>query len=204
MTTPSTPQKHIRRARAEDVQTIVDIKADFGPGVQESRPFYEEQIPQTVIVESGGLAVAYAIWRDEVFTDTSAAPKRNRGLTEVHVRREHRRQGFGRAAVEGVGWILLDDAQAGRHPDRVLMTSTPTHNLNGQEFLDAIDFVHVGMVEYPGVGMGRMERYYSYRDMGQLPPSLDNLPEGMTAPATGEPSIVHPQPFYDYNAGPWM
>jgi ribosomal protein S18 acetylase RimI-like enzyme len=192
MTTPNTPQKHIRRARAEDVRAIVDIKADFGPGVQESRPFYEERIPQTVIVESGGLAVAYAIWHDEVFTDTSAAPKRNRTLTEVHVHREHRRRGFGRAAVDGVGWILLDDAQAGRHPDRVLMTSTPTHNLNGQEFLDAIDFVHGGSVEYPGVGMGRMERYYSFRELDQYPPSPDNLPDGMTVPPTDAPSTVPP------------
>lgn len=194
MTTPETPRPIVRRARPDDLRSIMDIKSDPDVDVLADGPRYYERIPRTVIVESGGLAVAYAIWKDEVWTDGPGEPKRSRILTDVHVREDHRRAGFGALAVDGAAWVLLDDADADRHPDRTLMASVPSHNLTGRDFLDAIGFAHAGNVYYQGAGMVRMERDFYYRDFGHLPPELGGLPEGMAAPAATLDSSLEAAP----------
>lgn len=180
MTQSNNPR--VRPASQADFSEIMRIKADPTGVDSETELLYRQRVPQTVIVESGGLAVAYAIWKDETWTDGQGPPKHTRTLTDVHVQADHRRAGFGKLAVEGAAWILIDDADAGRHPDRVLMASVPGHNTTGGDFLDAIDFRHAGNVYFPGDGMAQTERDFYFRDLEQLPPGLESLPEGMTAP----------------------
>lgn len=180
MTQPNNPR--VRPASHADFPDIMRIKADPAGVDTETELLFRERIPQTVIVESGGLAVAYAIWKDEAWTDGQGPPKHTRTLTDVHVHEDYRRAGFGKLAVEGAAWVLLDDAAAGRHPDRVLMASAAGHNTAGGDFLDAIDFRHAGSVYFPGDGMAQTERDFYFRDLEQLPPALESLPEGMTAP----------------------